>query len=77
MKKVLNYKISYELKTENSNEYKEEIFSNKKEAIKRYINSDDVFPIDGIGGISSLKIFVVYVNCGVEEITEKVNRFIM
>ena len=69
MKKVLNYSVTY---INNEGENKEEFYSNKLGMITRYVNM-----LSGKFNVSLLSAKVNYVNCGTEDITQKINKFVM
>jgi hypothetical protein len=79
MKKPLNYIVKYNIETSAGDHPGiDEAYFSKKTAITRYfaILDGSVFPMSGPGSISSLAILAAYKN-GIEDITEKVNKFIM
>lgn len=79
MKKPLNYIVKYNIETTAGDHPGiDETYFSKKTAITRYLAILDgsVFPMSGPGSISSLVILAAYKN-GIEDITGKVNKFIM
>lgn len=79
MKKPLNYIVKYNIETTAGDHPDiDEMYFSRKSAITRYLSILDgsIFPMSGAGSISSLAILAAYKN-SIEDITEKVNKFIM
>lgn len=80
MKKPLNYIVKYKIRTTSGeNPDIDEIYFSKKTAVTRYLDilGGFIFPGSGSGSISSLAILQAFNDGNIEDITSKINKFIM